>query len=88
MDTVRKNAQEALRAAQAPVGRGSHQRARLDELAEASDLPEALLRVECYDISHTQGTYQVGSMVVFEDGAAQIRLPTLHFVRPGWRRRR
>src|SRR5690625_3025545 len=40
----------------------------LADLAEALDLAEAPLRIECYDISHTQGTHQVGAMVVFEDG--------------------
>ena len=70
MDTVRKNAQVALRLHKTRRAGDLTQRAlALDELAEALDLPEAPLRVECYDISHTQGTYQVGSMVVFEDGA-------------------
>jgi excinuclease ABC subunit C len=40
----------------------------LTELQEALDLPEAPLRIECYDISNLQGTQVVGSMVVFEDG--------------------
>ena len=40
----------------------------LRDLQEALGLSEAPLRIECYDISHTQGTHQVGSMVVFEDG--------------------
>jgi len=31
-------------------------------------LPEAPLRIECYDMSHLQGTDYVGSMVVMEDG--------------------
>ncbi len=31
-------------------------------------MSEAPLRIECYDISHLQGTNVVGSMVVFEDG--------------------
>ncbi len=41
--------------------------AALTEVQEALGLDEAPLRIECYDISHTQGTNQVGSMVVFED---------------------
>ena len=70
METVRKNAEEALRLHKTRRAGDLTQRSlALDELAEALDLPEAPLRVECYDISHTQGTYQVGSMVVFEDGA-------------------
>ncbi len=40
----------------------------LTELAEAIDLPALPLRIECYDISHVQGTNQVGAMVVFEGG--------------------
>lgn len=38
------------------------------ELAAALALPEAPRRIECYDISNTQGTNAVGSMVVFEEG--------------------
>jgi excinuclease ABC subunit C len=40
----------------------------LAELQEALALPNALNRIECYDISNTQGTAAVGSMVVFEQG--------------------
>lgn len=70
METVRKNAEEALRLHKTRRAGDLTQRSQaLDELAEALDLPEAPLRVECYDISHTQGSNQVGSMVVFEDGA-------------------
>ncbi|MEN0128445.1 MAG: excinuclease ABC subunit UvrC [Brevundimonas sp.] len=43
----------------------------LQELQEALDLPSAPLRIECYDVSHNQGTYQSASMVVFEDGLAR-----------------
>ncbi len=70
MGTVRKNAEEALRLHKTRrAGDLTQRSAALEELAEALDLPEAPLRIECYDISHTQGTHQVGSMVVFEDGA-------------------
>jgi excinuclease ABC subunit C len=41
------------------------------ELQEALGLAEAPLRIECYDMSHLQGTDYVGSMVVFEDGLAK-----------------
>ena len=42
--------------------------ASLQELQEALGLPDPLMRIECYDISHVQGTNVVASMVVFEDG--------------------
>jgi excinuclease ABC subunit C len=38
------------------------------QLQEALGLPRPPRRIECYDISHVQGTSQVASMVVFEDG--------------------
>ncbi len=47
------------------------------QMNSVSDLQEALglenppLRMECYDISNTQGTNSVGAMVVFERGAAK-----------------
>ena len=43
----------------------------LGEIAEALELEEAPLRIECYDVSHIQGTEIVASMVVFEDGLAR-----------------
>lgn len=39
-------------------------------LAERLGLPEPPRRIECYDISHLQGTDNVASMVVFTDGMA------------------
>lgn len=40
----------------------------LEDLQTALELAEAPLRIECYDVSHLQGTNVVASMVVFEDG--------------------
>ncbi|MGH9172163.1 MAG: excinuclease ABC subunit UvrC [Acidimicrobiales bacterium] len=40
----------------------------LEELQSALGMSQAPLRIECYDMSHLQGTDYVGSMVVFEDG--------------------
>lgn len=38
------------------------------ELQEHLDLPNLPYRIECYDISNTQGSESVGAMVVFEGG--------------------
>ncbi len=43
--------------------------AAISELQEALHLPQPPARIECYDISHTQGTQTVGAMVVFTQGA-------------------
>jgi excinuclease ABC subunit C len=42
--------------------------AALEELQDQLDLPDIPQRIECYDISNTQGTNSVASMVVFIDG--------------------
>ena len=39
-----------------------------EALQDALGLPEPVNRVECFDISHIQGTDKVASMVVWEDG--------------------
>jgi excinuclease ABC subunit C len=43
----------------------------LTELQSALNLGAPPNRIECYDISNTQGTAAVGSMVVFEQGVPQ-----------------
>ena len=40
----------------------------VNELQEQLSLPNVPQRMECYDISHIQGSNVVGSMVVFQDG--------------------
>ncbi|MFD1506899.1 excinuclease ABC subunit UvrC [Georgenia yuyongxinii] len=67
--TVHTNAEQALALHKARRAGDLTSRSKsLTELQEALELVEPPLRIECYDISHTQGTHQVGSMVVFEDG--------------------
>src|SRR3954465_4817114 len=39
-----------------------------EAVQDALNLPEAPRRIECFDISHIQGTDKVASMVVWEDG--------------------
>lgn len=79
-DTVALNATHALKLHKTRrVGDLTTRSQALAELQEYLDLPSAPLRLECYDISHTQGTHQVGSMVVFEDGAPK-KSDYRHFV--------
>jgi len=52
----------------------NRQTVALTELQEALDLPEPPTRIECYDISTTQGVASVGSMVVFEQGTPNKKL--------------
>ncbi|HET8879981.1 MAG TPA: excinuclease ABC subunit UvrC [Arthrobacter sp.] len=69
LSTVRDNAEHALKLHKSRrAGDITLRSQALQELQEALDLPVALLRIECFDISHVQGTNVVGSMVVVEDG--------------------
>ncbi len=70
--TVERNAADAFQRHRLQRTSDHNSRARaLQALQEALDLPDAPLRIECYDMSHLQGTDYVGSMVVFEDGLAK-----------------
>ena len=69
METVARNAGQALVLHKTKRASDLTTRNRaLEEIQEALELPEAPLRIECYDISNLQGTEVVASMVVFEDG--------------------
>jgi excinuclease ABC subunit C len=71
-ETVTRSAAEDL--ARHRLRRAADHNARakaLTELQSALSLREAPLRIECYDMSHLQGTDYVGSMVVLEDGLAK-----------------
>jgi len=68
-ETVASNAKEELVRHRLKRATDHNSRAKaLNELQEALGLPEPPLRIECYDMSHLQGTDYVGSMVVMEDG--------------------
>ncbi len=71
-ETVRRNAEHALALHRTRrAGDLTTRSQALREIQEALELPTAPLRIECYDVSHNQGTYQSASMVVFEDGLAR-----------------
>ncbi len=68
-ETVTRNANEEFTRHRLRRASDHNSRAKaLNELQEALGLPDAPLRIECYDMSHIQGTDYVGSMVVMEDG--------------------
>lgn len=72
IDLVGRNALDAL-AKQEQEENFHHQKttAVLEELQHLLGLAELPHRMECFDISNTQGTESVGSMVVFVDGKAK-----------------
>ena len=70
-----ENATETLQALRTQWQADSHkQEQALAELQEALHLPEPPNRIECYDISNTQGTAIVGAMVVFTQGTPDKKL--------------
>ena len=66
---VKQNAQEVLEQQRIKwLSDSQKTQLALEEIQEALNLAAPPYRIECYDISNTQGTNSVGAMVVFEAG--------------------
>ncbi|MEN8171968.1 MAG: excinuclease ABC subunit UvrC [Chloroflexota bacterium] len=64
-----ENAADTLSSLQTQWESNKHRQTQaIAELHEALSLPNPPKRIECYDVSNTQGTAIVASMVVFEQG--------------------
>ncbi len=69
LDTVVANAEQGLTQHRVTwMGDNDIVQQAATDLEEELSLPLPLRRMECYDISHIQGSNTVASMVVFEDG--------------------
>lgn len=69
VEMVRQNAKEVLEQQRIKwLSDSQKTQMALEELQEALNLATPPRRIECYDISNTQGTNSVGAMVVFEAG--------------------
>src|SRR5256886_299334 len=69
VEMVKQNAREVLQQQRIKWLTDSQKtQLALEELQEALNLAAPPQRIECYDISNTQGTNSVGAMVVFEAG--------------------
>ena len=74
MATVMKNAGDALVRHKMKRASDHNSRSRaISELQDQLSLPQAPLRIECFDMAHLHGSDYVGSMVVLEDGLPQKR---------------
>ncbi|MBL8050114.1 MAG: excinuclease ABC subunit UvrC [Anaerolineales bacterium] len=70
-----ENASETLTALRAQWQADAHkQEQALSDLQNALKLSAPPNRIECYDVSHTQGVATVGAMIVFEQGVPAKRL--------------
>jgi excinuclease ABC subunit C len=75
VEMAAENAAETLNALRAQWQADTHkQEMALAELQSAFGLENPPNRMECYDVSHTQGVATVGAMVVFEQGVPAKRL--------------
>lgn len=69
IEMVKQNAQQVLEQQRIKWLTDSQKtQMALEEIQEALNLVAPPQRIECYDISNTQGTNSVGAMVVFEGG--------------------
>jgi len=69
VEMAAENASETLQALRAQWQADAHkQEQALGELQSALKLSAPPNRIECYDVSHTQGVATVGAMIVFEQG--------------------
>ncbi len=69
VEMAAENASETLQALRAQWQADAHkQEQALGELQAALKLSAPPNRIECYDVSHTQGIATVGAMIVFEQG--------------------
>lgn len=72
LDLALKNAEQALKLESVGPTRYESRRQGLAEIQESLGLDEPPWRIECVDISNTQGRQAVGSMVVFEQGMPKV----------------
>lgn len=69
VEMVKQNAQEVLEQQRIKwLSDSQKTQLALEELQDVLNLATPPQRIECYDISNTQGTNSVGAMVVFEGG--------------------
>ncbi len=70
-----ENASETLQALRAQWQADAHkQETALSELQAELKLSSPPNRIECYDVSHTQGVATIGAMIVFEQGVPSKKL--------------
>ncbi len=70
-----ENASETLQALRAQWQADAHkQETALSELQKELKLSSPPNRIECYDVSHTQGVATIGAMIVFEQGVPSKKL--------------